>query len=75
MKLLNFLFTFMFLFFLGCASISFFHGPSIKLNLDIHSNVIADDECLSCHDQNNSEIPALKHPGFKGCIKCHNDNI
>ncbi|MBN1905160.1 MAG: hypothetical protein JW927_08700 [Deltaproteobacteria bacterium] len=60
----------------GCAYRHYMglHGPSIKAYPDIHENVTKDEECLSCHHPDkNRQGPATSHPGFKGCLKCHND--
>ena len=51
------------------------HGNSIKLYPDIHKAVVADRKCLECHHPDKAEGPPAPHPNFKGCIKCHNDEI
>jgi len=52
------------------------HGKSIRLFPDEHEAVTEDRECLECHHPNNSEEGSpTPHPNFKGCIKCHNDEI
>ena len=60
----------------GCAYKHYMgmHGPSIKAFPDIHENVTKDEECLACHhpDKDPQGTPT-SHPGFKGCLKCHND--
>jgi predicted CXXCH cytochrome family protein len=53
-----------------------FHGPYIKLSPDVHEDVIEDHECLECHrPDKDPDGPLTTHPGFTGCIKCHNDEI
>jgi len=62
----------------GCAYRHYLglHGPSIKLYPDVHAQVTEDDECLECHHPDQDpEGPATSHPNFKGCLKCHNDDI
>ena len=64
----------------GCAYRYYLglHGPSIGNMPEIHSEVMKDDaQCLKCHGQENSsgEAPPTSHPGFKGCLKCHNDPL
>ena len=57
----------------GCAYLGF-HGKSIKLYPDVHGDVAKDAECLECHlPDKDPEGPATPHPGFTGCLKCHND--
>ena len=60
----------------GCAYKHYMglHGPSIKAYPDIHDKVTKDNECLACHHPDkNPQGPPTSHPGFKGCLKCHND--
>ena len=54
-----------------------FHGPSINLTPDSHDGGGDDMECLDCHgpDAEDPEIPPTTHPGFHGCLKCHNDEV
>ncbi len=61
-------------FFAGCAYIGF-HGKSIRNFPDMHHGFVKDAECLDCHHPDNLEdnAPAVPHPGFTGCLKCHND--
>lgn len=50
------------------------HGPSIKQFPEIHQGVTQDAECLECHHpEGNLTGPPTTHPGFTGCLKCHND--
>jgi hypothetical protein len=52
------------------------HGPSIRRFPDIHEGVREDSECLECHHPDRDpEGPPTSHPQFKGCLKCHNDQI
>ncbi len=52
------------------------HGPSIKNSPDIHHSSSEDGQCLACHSPEKAhEAPPTSHPGFKGCLKCHNDDI
>ena len=60
----------------GCAYKHYLgmHGPTIKAYPDIHEDVQEDTQCLACHDpEKDPQGPATSHPGFKGCLKCHND--
>ena len=62
----------------GCAYRYYLgmHGPSIRHSPEIHEISVTDDaQCLECHSPDNRQaIPRRpSHPGFKGCIKCHND--
>jgi hypothetical protein len=64
----------------GCAYRYYLglHGPTIRSLPDIHTEVIKDDaQCLKCHGAENTsgEAPSTSHPGFKGCLKCHNDPL
>jgi hypothetical protein len=64
----------------GCAYRHYLgmHGPSIRHAPDIHDVSVTDDaDCLGCHSPDNRQdgTPATSHPGFKGCIKCHNDPL
>jgi hypothetical protein len=62
----------------GCAYRYYLgmHGPSIKMYPDIHAGVTEDSECLECHHpQHEPSGPPTAHPQFKGCLKCHNDDI
>lgn len=50
------------------------HGRSIRAYPDPHQSVVEDAECLECHHPDTSpEGPPTPHPGFSGCIACHND--
>ncbi len=52
------------------------HGPSIKNSADIHQPFRDDGQCLDCHNpEKPQDAPPTSHPGFKGCLKCHNDDI
>lgn len=60
----------------GCAYRYYMgmHGPSIKQFPEIHQGVTQDAECLKCHHPDHSPTgPPTTHPGFTGCLKCHND--
>ena len=63
----------------GCAYRYYLgmHGPTIKNYPEIHIDSIRDDaQCLACHKPDNAEnAPPTNHPGFKGCLKCHNDPL
>lgn len=61
----------------GCAYWGF-HGKSVKRFPEFHEGITEDVECLSCHHPENAkdeQAPPTPHPGFTGCLKCHNDNI
>lgn len=52
------------------------HGPSVKKYPSIHATAVADDSCLECHVRDSSiDAPKTGHPSFKGCLKCHNDDL
>ena len=60
----------------GCAYRHFLgmHGPSVQNSIAIHQGLSDDSECLDCHSpEATTEAPPTNHPGFKGCLKCHND--
>ena len=64
----------------GCAYRHYLgmHGPSTRNYPEIHTEDIRDDiQCLECHSpkDNPGDAPATTHPGFKGCLKCHNDPL
>jgi hypothetical protein len=63
----------------GCAYKAYFgfHGSSIKQHADIHELATTDRQCLQCHhpEAGEAEAPETPHPNFKGCLKCHNDNV
>lgn len=63
----------------GCAYRHYMgmHGPSIKLYPEAHQQVAQEDnECLKCHHPDRDpEGPPTTHPGFTGCLKCHNGNV
>ena len=62
---------------IGCAYLGL-HGKSIRNSLDIHAGIQADADCRSCHAPENAqeaEAPATSHAKFKGCLKCHNDEL
>lgn len=61
----------------GCAYQAYlgFHGTSIKLHPEIHTGVSSDSECLQCHSPENPLGPPTPHPGFTGCLECHNDEV
>jgi len=64
----------------GCAYRHYLgmHGPSTRNCPDIHDASIKDDaQCLECHSPKNAsgDTPTTSHPGFKGCLKCHNDPV
>ena len=50
-------------------------GPSIWNYTDIHDKTLTEDsQCLACHGSgdNDAGAPVTSHPGFNGCLKCHN---
>ena len=62
----------------GCAHRYYlgFHGPSIRAYPEIHQGAVQDDDCLKCHHpEGDPEGPPTTHPNFKGCLKCHNDEL
>lgn len=62
----------------GCAYRHYMglHGPTIQRLPDKHASVSEDYQCLSCHHPDRDPIgPPTSHPGFKGCLKCHNDPL
>ena len=63
------------LLFAGCAHTAYlgFHGKSIKSFPEIHAFAVADAQCLACHHPDHPQGPPTPHPGFTGCLKCHND--
>lgn len=51
-------------------------GPSINTFPEVHQGVTEDSECLDCHAPGHSgEAPPTSHPGFKGCLRCHNSPV
>ncbi|MCP3927033.1 MAG: hypothetical protein GY714_31120 [Desulfobacterales bacterium] len=60
----------------GCAYLGF-HGKTVRNFPDIHEDALTDVECLECHHPDNlyENAPESPHPGFTGCLKCHNDQI
>jgi len=62
----------------GCAYRHYlgFHGPSIKARSEVHAGVVEDRDCLRCHHPDRDPSgPPTSHPNFKGCLKCHNDDV
>ena len=61
----------------GCSYRAYLglHGASIKLYPDEHESAVSDNQCLECHHPDSAEGPPTPHPNFKGCLKCHNDEI
>ena len=62
----------------GCAYRHYLglHGLSIRLSPGVHVGVTEDRECLACHDPaRDPTAPPTSHPGFTGCLKCHNDEL
>lgn len=62
----------------GCAYRHYLglHGPSIRRYPDIHAGVRRDEECLGCHHPDRDPVgPPTTHPGFRGCLKCHDDRL
>ena len=61
----------------GCAYRHYLgmHGPSVRADPDIHADITNDGQCLACHAPGSAdtESPVTSHPGFSGCLKCHND--
>jgi hypothetical protein len=52
------------------------HGPSIRLHPEVHQGFKENGECLSCHHLDpDPRGPPTTHPGFVGCLKCHNDEV
>lgn len=52
------------------------HGPSVKQFPQVHAGFTEDKACLMCHDPGSSATsPKTGHPNFKGCLKCHNDDM
>ncbi|MEJ2200609.1 MAG: hypothetical protein P8X63_06300 [Desulfuromonadaceae bacterium] len=50
------------------------HGNSIRLHPEAHDAALSEDsQCLECHHPDHAAGPPTPHPGFKGCLKCHND--
>lgn len=75
-KILTVVFLLLLLLPTGCAYRHYLgmHGPSIKSSPEIHLDAQNDDQCLECHAPNTpTDAPPTSHPGFKGCLKCHND--
>jgi len=75
-KILNFLLVISMLLMCGCAYRHYLgmHGPSIKGFPDVHENAASDDQCLACHHpEKDPQGPETSHPGFRGCLKCHNN--
>ena len=75
--IIRFFFTTMVLFLVGCGHTAYLgmHGRSIRLYPEIHTSAVEDLQCLECHHPDHPEGPASPHPNFKGCIKCHNDEV
>ena len=64
------------LFLSGCAYRYYLgmHGPSMQQSPGIHEGVTQDADCLNCHRPGPDPTgPPTSHPGFTGCLKCHND--
>lgn len=59
----------------GCAHTAYLglHGKSIRSFPEIHEAAFSDTECLACHHPEDATGPPTPHPGFTGCLKCHND--
>jgi hypothetical protein len=78
-KIIKAVFLIVLLFTCGCAWKAYLgsHGTSIRLHMDIHEDVYKDIQCLECHhpDVTDFEGPFSPHPNFKGCLKCHNDEL
>ena len=49
------------------------HGPTIRSYPDVHKGAAEDTQCRECHAGTAPEGPVSPHPGFHGCLKCHND--
>ena len=58
----------------GCAYLGF-HGPTIQSHPRFHAGVTQDRACLQCHHPEYPVGPPTPHPGLKGCVRCHNDDI
>ena len=63
------------LFLAGCAHTAYlgFHGKSVKAFPELHAGVTQDARCLECHHPDHAQGPPTPHPGFTGCLNCHND--
>ncbi len=61
----------------GCSYKAYLgmHGASIKSSPDIHIDATEDKQCLECHYSDTAEGPITPHSNFKGCLKCHNDEV
>lgn len=63
----------------GCAYRHYLgmHGPTIRKYPEIHTAEIREDsQCLGCHGPDASaDAPPTTHPGFKGCLDCHNEPL
>ena len=70
-------FILLFLIISGCSYKAYMgvHGASIKLHPEIHVDITEDKQCRECHGPDTADGPVTPHPGFTGCIKCHNDDI
>lgn len=51
------------------------HGKSIKRYPALHEGIVRDSQCLKCHHPDTANGPPTPHPDFKGCLKCHNDEL
>jgi hypothetical protein len=62
----------------GCAYRHYLgvHGPSIRRFPEIHAGARLDEECLACHHPDRDPAgPPTSHPRFRGCLKCHDDEV
>jgi hypothetical protein len=53
-------------------------GPSIWNYPDIHdADLKEDNQCLECHGSVDNDVgaPVTSHPGFHGCLKCHDSPV
>ena len=75
-RIMSFLIIAAMLIICGCAYRHYLgmHGPTMRVFPDLHEGVTEDRQCLDCHGPDNDpQGTATSHPGFKGCLKCHND--
>jgi hypothetical protein len=62
----------------GCVDNAYLgmRGAPIQLHPEVHSrDITTDKQCLGCHHPDIAEAPITPHPEFKGCLKCHSDEI
>lgn len=62
----------------GCAYRYYLglHGPSIRRFPNVHAEAAEDAQCLACHHPDRDPVgPPTSHPGFVGCLNCHDDPL